>query len=127
LLDFVKKEKFERLGVFSYCEELNTPAMELDGAIPEEIKNRRRDQILAAQQPIAFQWNKSQVGRRHKVMIDSYIPGEKNAYIGRCFADAPEIDGVVFVTGEKLKPGQIATAEIVATKEYDLIAVVCDK
>jgi ribosomal protein S12 methylthiotransferase len=127
LLDFVKKEKFERLGAFSYCEEANTPAMELDGAIPQEIKNHRRDQLLAVQQYIAFKWNKSQVGKRHEVIIDSYIPGERNAYIGRSYADAPEIDGVVYVTGEKLKPGQIVDCEIVTTKEYDLIGVACEE
>jgi ribosomal protein S12 methylthiotransferase len=126
LLDFVKKEKFERLGAFAYCEEVNTPAMELDGAIPQTIRESRRDQLLAAQQRIAFQWNESQVGKRHQVIIDSYIPGEKNAYIGRTYADAPEIDGVVYVTGDKLKPGQIVSCEIVARKDYDLIAVVCD-
>jgi ribosomal protein S12 methylthiotransferase len=126
LLDFVKKKKFERLGAFSYCEEANTPAIELEGAIPDEIKNCRRDQLLAAQQPIAFRWNRAQVGKRHKVIIDSYISGQKNAYLGRSYADAPEIDGVVYVTGEKLKPGQIVDCEIVSSKDYDLIAVACD-
>jgi ribosomal protein S12 methylthiotransferase len=125
LLAFVRTEKFERLGAFSYCEEENTPAFELDGAIPQEIRNQRRDRLLAAQQPIAFAWNKSQVGRRHEVIIDSRIPGQKNAYIGRSYADAPEIDGVVYVTGENLKPGQIVRCEIVTTNNYDLIAVVC--
>jgi ribosomal protein S12 methylthiotransferase len=127
LLDFVKNEKFERLGAFSYCEEENTPAIELEGTIPQEIRNQRRDRLLGAQQPIAFQWNKSQVGLRHEVIIDSYIPGQTNAYIGRSYADAPEIDGVVYVTGEKLKPGKIVACEIVTTNNYDLIAVVCEK
>ncbi|MCC6125853.1 MAG: 30S ribosomal protein S12 methylthiotransferase RimO [Pirellulales bacterium] len=125
LLDFVRTEKFERLGAFSYCEEEHTPAVELDGAIPLEIRNLRRDRLLAAQQPIAFAWNKSQVGRRHEVIIDSRIPGQKNAYIGRSYADAPEIDGVVYVTGDNLKPGQIVPCEIVTTNNYDLVAVGC--
>ncbi len=125
LVDFVKKEKFERLGAFSFCEEENTPAIELDGVLPKEIRNCRRDQLLAIQQPIAFKWNKSQLGRRHEVIIDSHIPGQSNAYIGRTYADAPEIDGIVYVTGEKLKPGQIVTCEIVTTKNYDLIGVSC--
>jgi ribosomal protein S12 methylthiotransferase len=127
LVEFVKSEKFERLGVFSYCEEANTPAMELDGAIPQEIRNQRRDRILEEQQRIAFEWNKTQVGQRHEVIIDSYIPKERNASIGRSYADAPEIDGVVYVTGEKLSPGKVVNCEIVTTKGYDLIAVVCDQ
>jgi tRNA A37 methylthiotransferase MiaB len=61
-----------------------------------------------------------------EVIIDSYIPKEPNAYIGRSYADAPEIDGVVYVTGANLKPGQIVPAEIVAYKGYDLIAVACN-
>jgi ribosomal protein S12 methylthiotransferase len=126
LLDFVKTEKFERLGAFAYCEEENTAAQKLDGALPDEIKNQRRDQLLAAQQPIAFGWNESQIGKRQEIMIDSYIPGQKNAYVGRSYADAPEIDGVVYVTGEKLKPGQMVGCEIVAAKDYDLIGVACD-
>jgi ribosomal protein S12 methylthiotransferase len=126
LLDFVKTEKFERLGAFAYCEEENTPAQGLDGALPEEVKIHRRDQLLAAQQPLAFRWNQSQVGKSMEVLIDSYIPGQKNAYVGRSFADAPEIDGVVYVTGEKLKTGQIVQCEIVASKDYDLIGVVSD-
>lgn len=125
--EFVKKEKFERVGVFAYCEEENTPASELDGAIPEKIRNHRRDRLLAIQQSIAFKWNKSQVGRRLDVIIDSYIPEQQNAYIGRSYADAPEIDGVVYVTGEKLVPGQIVPCEIVTTNNYDLVAVTCDR
>ncbi|MGW8257790.1 MAG: 30S ribosomal protein S12 methylthiotransferase RimO, partial [Thermoguttaceae bacterium] len=94
-----------------------------DGQLPEEVKTARRDRILAQQQAIAFQWNQSQIGRELQVIIDSDIPGEKNAYIGRCQADAPEIDGVIYATGAKLKPGQIVTAEIVGTQGYDLIGV----
>jgi ribosomal protein S12 methylthiotransferase len=123
LLDFVKKQRFERLGAFSFCEEPNTPAIELEGSVSQEVRNRRRDRLLAVQQSIAFRWNKAQVGQQYKVIIDSYIPGERNAYIGRSIADAPEIDGVVYVTGEKLKPGQLVDCEIVGAKDYDLIAV----
>jgi ribosomal protein S12 methylthiotransferase len=126
LLDFVEKQRFERLGAFAYCEEPETASVELDGKLPEDVKNARRDRILAAQQEVAFSWNKAQIGRRMEVIIDSYIPKESNAYIGRSYADAPEIDGVVYVTGANLKPGQIVPAEIVAYQRYDLIAVACD-
>jgi ribosomal protein S12 methylthiotransferase len=80
---------------------------------------------MAAQQEIAFRWNASQVGRRLDVIIDRRVPGEPNAYIGRSYADAPEIDGQVYVTGEKLSSGQIVACEIVATEGYDLIGVAC--
>jgi ribosomal protein S12 methylthiotransferase len=126
LLDFVQKQRFERLGAFAYCEEPGTASVELEGKLPEDVKNSRRDHILATQQAIAFSWNETQIGRRMEVIIDSCVPKESNAYIGRSYADAPEIDGVIYVTGANLSPGQIVPAEIVAYKGYDLIAVACE-
>ena len=123
LLDFVRRRRFERLGVFAYCDEPGTPAAELDGHLPEEVKQARRDRVMATQQEIAFAWNASQVGRRLDVMIDCCISPDENAYVGRSYADAPEVDGQVFVTGENLSPGQIVSCEIVAAKDYDLIGV----
>ena len=123
LLDFVRRRRFERLGVFAFCNEPGTPAEELDGHLPEDVKQARRDRLMAAQQEIAFAWNASQVGRRWDVIIDRGVPGEKNAYVGRSYADAPEVDGQVYVTGQRLSPGQIVACEVVATKCYDLIAV----
>jgi ribosomal protein S12 methylthiotransferase len=57
--------------------------------------------------------------------LDSPVPGERNAFIGRSYADAPDVDGVVYVTGKKLRPGQIVPCEIVASQEYDLVAAAC--
>jgi len=122
LLDFVKRRRFERLGVFAYCYEPGTPAAELDGHLSEEVKQARRDRLMAAQQEIAFAWNASQVGQRLDVMIDRCISGEENAYVGRSYADAPEVDGQVYATGEDLAPGQIVPCEVVAAQNYDLIA-----
>jgi ribosomal protein S12 methylthiotransferase len=123
LLDFVKRRRFERLGAFVYCYEPGTPAAELDGHLPEEVKQARRDRLMAVQQEIAFAWNASQVGRRLDVMIDRCISADENAYVGRSYADAPEVDGQVYVTGEGLAPGQIVPCEVVAAENYDLIAV----
>jgi len=123
LLDFIQQQRLERLGVFEFREEPGTPAVELDGKLPKKVKKDRRDRLLAAQQPIAFAWNKAQIGKQMDVIIDSYISGESNAYLGRSYADAPEIDGVIYVTGVNLKPGQIVSTEIVAVQGYDLIAV----
>jgi ribosomal protein S12 methylthiotransferase len=126
LLQFVRQRRFERLGVFPYSEEVNTPSMELDGALPEDIKIARRDRLLAVQQEIAFAWNQAQVGRRLDVLIDRDIPGEAHAFVGRSYADAPEVDGVVYVTGKNLVPGQIVPCEIVTAREYDLIGAKSD-
>ncbi|MCE5269385.1 MAG: 30S ribosomal protein S12 methylthiotransferase RimO [Planctomycetaceae bacterium] len=123
LLEFVRRQRFERLGAFAFSNEPGTAAADLDQHLPEEVKLSRRDRLMAAQQEVAFAWNASQVGKRLDVMIDRPVPGQRTAYVGRCWADAPEVDGQVYVTGENLAAGQIVACEIVAAKEYDLIAV----
>ncbi len=123
LLEFVRQERFERLGVFTYSLESDTPAARLPDHLPEEVKEARREQLMQVQQDIAFEWNAAQVGKRWEVLIDRPVPNEKGAWIGRAYADAPDIDGAVFVTGRKLKAGQIVPCEIVATSDYDLVGV----
>jgi ribosomal protein S12 methylthiotransferase len=122
LVDFSQQQKFQRLGVFTYSYEGGTPAIRLPDHLSEDVKNARRDQLMAVQQEIAFDWNAAQVGRRLDVIIDRALPEEKNTWLGRSYADAPDVDGVVYVTGKRLKPGQIVPCEIVATAEYDLVA-----
>jgi ribosomal protein S12 methylthiotransferase len=119
----VRREKFERLGVFTYSYESDTPSARIPGHLPEEIKESRRERLMAVQQENAFAWNAAQVGKRFEVLLDAPVPGEKNAWLGRSYADAPDVDGVVFVTGKKLKAGQIVPVEIVATSDYDLVGV----
>ena len=123
LLDFVRRQRFQRLGAFAFCNEPDTAAAELDGHLPEEEKRQRRERLMAAQQEIAFAWNASQVGRRLDVIVDRPLRGQPHAYVGRGYADAPEVDGQVYVTGERLLPGQIVPCEVVAAEGYDLIAV----
>ncbi len=123
LLEFVQRRKFERLGAFAYSQEPTTPSGTMEAQLPDEVKKARRDQLLAAQQKVAFAWSKAQVGRRMDVILDSPVPGEASAYIGRTYADAPEVDGAAYVSGENLSAGQIVPCEIVAARGYDLIAV----
>ncbi len=127
LAAFVEEQKFERLGVFTYSYEGDTPAARIPGHLPEEVKEARRERIMAIQQQIAFDWNAAQVGKTWDVLLDSVVPGEKNAFVGRAFADAPDVDGLVFVTGKKLAVGQIVPCEIVAVNDYDLVAVAVGK
>ncbi|HEY2827659.1 MAG TPA: radical SAM protein, partial [Pirellulales bacterium] len=122
LVDFVQQQQFQRLGVFTYSYEEGTPAIRLPDHLPENVKNSRRDHLMAVQQDIAFEWNQSQIGKQLDVLIDRPLPNEKNTWLGRSYADAPDVDGVVYVTGKHIKPGQIVPCEIVATAEYDLVA-----
>jgi ribosomal protein S12 methylthiotransferase len=127
LSQFVAEQRFERLGVFTYSFEPDTPAARLPDHLDEETKAGRRDRLMEVQQRIAFEWNAAQVGRRVDVLLDRPVSGEKNAWIGRGHADAPDVDSVIYVTGTKLSAGQIVPCEIVATSEYDLVGVAVGK
>ncbi len=120
LFDYVNEAKFERLGVFSYSFEHDTPAAKLPGQIPDEVRIERRDRIMAAQQPIAFAFNASLVGREMDVLIDA--PGEDGLFLGRTYTDAPDVDGVVHVSGSGIEVGDLVSCEIVGSDGYDLIA-----
>ena len=89
--EFVRQMRFERLGVFTYSQEEDTPAAEMEDQIPEEIKEERRDIIMAMQQEIAFENNESRIGEEMDVMIEGYLPDD-DIYVGRSYMDAPEVD-----------------------------------
>src|SRR5262249_44839832 len=115
---FVQETRFQRMGVFTYSLEPGTPAVKLEGHLPEDVKNARRDELMAAQQEIAFEFGDSLVGYELDVMIDSKV--EEGVWLGRSYADAPEIDGNVIVTGEELNVGDFVPVEIEARQDYDL-------
>ena len=121
LMEFVDEMEFERLGVFAYSPEENTPAASMPDQIPEEIKEERRDAILELQQEIAFDKAADMVGSTLSAMIESKVADEP-AYVARTYADSPDIDGYVFVnTGEMLMSGDFVKVKITGSAEYDLI------
>ncbi|MEX0585411.1 MAG: radical SAM protein, partial [Pirellulales bacterium] len=119
---FVREQRFERAGVFTYSFEPDTPAARLPDHLPEDVKAERRERLMAAQQVVAFAWNESQIGRQVEVLIDAAVPGEKNAFVGRSTSDAPDVDAAVYVTGKRLGPGKFVRCEIVVAQGYDLVA-----
>lgn len=125
LADFVARHQFERMGVFTYSFEPDTPAAKLPEQIEDSIKNSRRDRLMAIQQDIAFEFNRRQTGRTIDVIIDQAVPDQPGAWIGRAPFDAPDVDGCVFVTesGPALTPGNIVPVEIVQGHGYDLVGV----
>jgi ribosomal protein S12 methylthiotransferase len=129
LCDFVRQQRFDRLGVFTYSYEADTPSGRLPDQVPEEVKIARRDELMAIQHPIACANNQAKVGRQFEVILDGPVPDEKNVWIGRTQGDAPEVDGLVFVTGDrqKLRAGDIVPCEVVGVQDYDLIAVAVGK
>ena len=121
LMEFVDEMEFERLGVFAYSPEENTPAASMPDQILEEIKEERRDAILELQQEIAFDKAADMVGRTLYAMIEGKVADEP-AYVARTYADSPDIDGYVFVnTSEMLMSGDFVKVKITGSAEYDLI------
>jgi ribosomal protein S12 methylthiotransferase len=121
LREFVAETRFERMGVFTYSPEPGTPAMKLDGHLPEEVKQARRDQLMAQQQEIAFQFGDSLIGYELDCLIDDQV--DESTWVGRLYADAPDIDSQVYVRGEGLAVGDLVPVEIVGREDYDLVAV----
>jgi len=122
LCDFVQNAAFERAGVFTYSFEPDTPAAKLDGHVPEELKQERRNRLMEIQQAVAFAWSARQVGREIEALVDGPDPEVPNHFHARGHADAPEIDGLVRLKGKHLKPGDIVKAKVTAADGYDLLA-----
>lgn len=127
LMDFVNQMEFDRLGVFTYSQEEDTPAASMEGQIPEELKEERKDQLMELQQEISLEKGQQRVGQVVSVMIEGQISGE-SAYIGRTYGDAPKVDGYIFVqTGELLVTGDFVNVRITGALEYDLIGELEDE
>jgi ribosomal protein S12 methylthiotransferase len=122
LLAFVGETRFERLGVFAYSLEPDTPAAKLPDQISEAIKEDRRGRLMAVQQPIAAAFNQTLVDRTLDVLIDAPAPRGRKVWLGRTYTDAPDVDGVVLVQGPDLQPGVLVACEITGAQGYDLIA-----
>lgn len=121
LAEFLKVQKFERAGVFPYSFEPGTPATKLDGHLPEEVKNERRNRLMEVQQQIALAWSERQVGTTRAVIVDGPDPEFPNQWLGRSHADAPDIDCVVRFKGKGVRPGDFVSVKITAADDYDLV------
>ena len=127
LLEFVDEMEFERLGVFAYSAEEDTPAAAFEDQIPEEVKEARRDEIMELQQEIAFEHSEEMVGRVLDVIIEGKVADEP-AYVGRTYMDAPGVDGFIFInTGVELMSGDFVRVKVTGALEYDLIGEMCDE
>lgn len=127
LKEFVDEMEFDRLGVFTYSPEENTPAAEMADQVPEEVKEERRDELMELQQEISYDRGQDRIGQELLVMIEGKVADE-SAYIGRTYGDAPKVDGYIFVqTGELLMTGDFAKVRVTGALEYDLIGVLSDE
>ncbi|MFZ5353758.1 MAG: 30S ribosomal protein S12 methylthiotransferase RimO [Bacillota bacterium] len=125
LYEFVKNTRFDRLGVFTYSREEETPAYKLTEQLDEDTKLERQNRIMELQQRISLENNMNLVGRTLKVLIEGM---EDNRYIGRSYKDAPEIDGIVYVSSKRnLLPGEFYFVRITEAYEYDLMGEIADE
>ena len=119
LLDFVREMKFERLGTFAYSREAGTPAAELDGQVPAEVKQERLAAVMEIQQEIATEQSETLVGSEIGAVVDGR--GPDGEWAGRTVRDAPDVDGAIKFEETKLRPGTFGRATVTAAYGYDLI------
>lgn len=121
MMEFVDEMEFDRLGVFTYSAEENTPAAEMDNQIDESLKVARRNEIMELQQEIVFEKSEQFIGRKLIAMIEGHISGE-HAYLGRTYMDIPGVDSNIFiVTDEELMTGDFVKVKVTGTNDYDFI------
>ena len=126
LVEFIKEVEFDKLGVFTYSREEDTPADRLPNHLDEEIKLERQERLMLIQQGISEQKNKVKIGNKYEVLVEEQI--EENVYIGRTMYDAEEIDAIVYIKSVKdLQAGDFVNVVITDALEYDLMGVIEDE
>lgn len=126
VMEFIDEMEFDRLGVFTYSPEEDTPAAVMEGQIEEDVKEERQADLMELQQEIAFELAENMIGREVLVMIEGKVADE-NAYVGRTYKDAPNVDGLIFVEAdEELMSGDFAKVRVTGALEYDLIGEIIE-
>ena len=125
VLDWVKEQRFDRLGVFAYSHEENTHAYNLEDDVPAEVKQQRVDEVMALQMGISRAGNEQKIGLEYRVLVDRK---EGNYFVGRTEFDSPDVDNEVLIPAEDiyLKIGDFCQVKIVEAHDYDLIGRVID-
>ncbi len=119
LADFVREQEFDRVGVFAYSREEDTPAFDLPGQVPEGVKRARRASLMRTQAEISLKKNRGLIGREVEVLVEGAVPGRRARFRGRTQGQAPEIDGAVFLKGEAAA-GEFLRVRIEQALTYDL-------
>ena len=118
---FLNEMELDRVGVFTYSQEDNTPAAAFEDQVPEEIKEQRRDELMLLQQEISYEQDEKLIGTEMEVLVEGYL-FEDDVYVGRTYRDAPKVDGSVFIRAEEeIISGDFVKVKITGAQEYDLI------
>lgn len=122
LMSFIKEMKFDRLGVFTYSREEDTPAANLKPQVKSSVKKKRQKELMELQQSIVFEAGSNHIGKILDVIIEGRIVDKENVYVGRTYMDAPQVDGYIFVDSEnELISGEIVKVKVTGANNYDLI------
>lgn len=125
-MEFIDEVEFDRLGVFSYSREEDTPAATMPGQVLEETADRWRDELMALQQEVSIDKSSLMIDKIIRVMVEGYIASD-NTYVGRTYKDAPNVDGMVFFNCDReLMSGDFVDVKITGSTEYDLIGIICE-
>jgi ribosomal protein S12 methylthiotransferase len=136
LLELLQAVQFDKVGVFQFSPEPGTPAAEMPGQVPAAVKKERWHRVMALQQPLALARNQAQIGRRLEVLIEGLgkleegdggavvLRGGERVNLGRCYRDAPEVDGLVLVPGAALAAGRMVPVQVTGALAYDLVGEV---
>ena len=119
LLDFIEQIRFDKVGIFTYSREEDTKAYDFKHQIPSRVKQERLDRLLLLQQQISLEKNKSKIGKKMTMLVEG--KSEENCFFGRSQAEAPEVDGLIYIKGKKLNIGNFVKIEIAEALDYDLI------
>ncbi len=127
LLEFIKELRFDRLGVFTYSKEEDTPAALLKPQIITKTKKQRQKELMELQQAIVFELSSSHIGREFDVIIEGRIADKDHVYVGRTYMDGPQVDGYIFIdSDEELMSGDIIQAKVTGANNYDLIGEIVE-
>jgi ribosomal protein S12 methylthiotransferase len=126
LCDFVVEQRFERLGVFEYSDEEDTPAFEMDGKVDARTIRRRRRELMAIQRKINREQNKGLVGQTLEVLVEGPSPETEHLLVGRHAGQAPEIDGQVYINRGHAKAGNLVSVNVEQAADYDLVGGIVD-
>lgn len=127
LEQFIRQIKFDRLGCFPFSREEDTKAYDMEGQLPEKVKQARYKQIMAAQQDVMFENNSREPGKIYDVLVEGY-DSNQNVYFGRSYKDSVDIDGyVIFPSEREIEFGDIVRVRISEAQDYDLIGVLTDE
>jgi ribosomal protein S12 methylthiotransferase len=127
LKDFVREQRFERMGCFQYSDEEGTAAFDMENKVPQKTIERRWREVMAVQKRINREHNKKMIGKRLEVLVEGASPETEHLLMGRHEGQAPEIDGQVYINDGLAYPGELVTVEVTEAHDYDLVARVVER